>query len=569
MAKLLYQGQNISRAPKEKSAWTSPTTVLTGDTTVTIYDSRIKSSSIIKKYVEPFSDGEILGVSNIQITDGQAVLTFSSAAKANTTIKLEIMDAEGFKEVTLWENPSPTSAFANQTVTLSDSLDNYNYIAISYIYTSATPATDASVALMSVEDFKKGAYNTSIGRQAFGLTIANTSNQPLTRSVYYVSSTSVRFGVCYKGGVEESTTNGANPLKITGLTELNQVKIRNAKIENVLWTNPSPSTSTGFPNSDVTLSQGLSNFDSFRVVFGYAYNNYTGENNTFSSTYNVEEFKKCIAPATYGFSGVLNVTHRSNGNFYDRRLVYASDITITFGSCYQYKPNATAAVSNIFVIPLQIIGIKEVSTHKADIYGAAQDTIYYSTNGTDWTVVGQTDSNGYLANAVLPDTAFILKSSVAKNPEDLTADYTKAFNTDSNVLRFMPDNCLYWYGYENAQFEKQNVSYITVTKNTNDFRIYVADGSTYYYYQTVESQKIANKKVNLIVKSATLSAYNGNKKIWWDIGNLTDKTICYASAISTSRLYTQTPTTDGMIKFKAQAMSGGTASIYISALWYE
>jgi hypothetical protein len=168
MAKLLYQGQNISRAPKEKSAWTSPTTVLTGDTTVTIYDSRIKSSSIIKKYVEPFSDGEILGVSNIQITDGQAVLTFSSAAKANTTIKLEIMDAEGFKEVTLWENPSPTSAFANQTVTLSDSLDNYNYIAISYIYTSATPATDASVALMSVEDFKKGAYNTSIGRQAFG-----------------------------------------------------------------------------------------------------------------------------------------------------------------------------------------------------------------------------------------------------------------------------------------------------------------------------------------------------------------------------------------------------------------
>ena len=39
-------------------------------------------------------------------------------------------------------------------------------------------------------------------------------------------------------------------------------------------------------------------------------------------------------------------------------MLYKNDTTITFGSCFQYAPNATAAINNIFAIPLQIIGVK-------------------------------------------------------------------------------------------------------------------------------------------------------------------------------------------------------------------
>ena len=127
--------------------------------------------------------------------------------------------------------------------------------------------------------------------------------------------------------------------------------------ETVLWTNPNPSVATGFPTGDVTLSKNLSDYKYVKVTYGYAYNQHTGDN-VFSAMYDVELFKKTVAPATYGFSGCLNVTHRSNGNFYDRRFMYATDTTLNFGSCFMYKNNTAATISNIFVIPLEIIGLK-------------------------------------------------------------------------------------------------------------------------------------------------------------------------------------------------------------------
>ena len=37
------------------------------------------------------------------------------------------------EETVLWTNPSPTSDFAAQTVTLSDSISNYDYIKFEYL----------------------------------------------------------------------------------------------------------------------------------------------------------------------------------------------------------------------------------------------------------------------------------------------------------------------------------------------------------------------------------------------------------------------------------------------------
>lgn len=38
------------------------------------------------------------------------------------------------KETVLWTNPSPTSGFTQQSVTLSDNFTNYNYIKVTWAY---------------------------------------------------------------------------------------------------------------------------------------------------------------------------------------------------------------------------------------------------------------------------------------------------------------------------------------------------------------------------------------------------------------------------------------------------
>lgn len=41
----------------------------------------------------------------------------------------------------LWSNPSPTSTFAAQTVTLSESLNNYDYLCLDYYFDSTDIST--------------------------------------------------------------------------------------------------------------------------------------------------------------------------------------------------------------------------------------------------------------------------------------------------------------------------------------------------------------------------------------------------------------------------------------------
>ena len=125
--------------------------------------------------------------------------------------------------------------------------------------------------------------------------------------------------------------------------------------ETVLWTNSNPTDSSGFANQDVTLSDSLTDYDYVKIRFAYAYND---TSSTFESVYSVSEFMSTSAPTTLGFTGCSSVTHRSNGYFYDRRIIYKTATSITFGSCMGYKASTAAAVSNIFNIPLQIIGCK-------------------------------------------------------------------------------------------------------------------------------------------------------------------------------------------------------------------
>lgn len=125
-----------------------------------------------------------------------------------------------YTETSLWTNQSPTSNFAAQTVTLSDSIDNYKYIAIKYAFNGQLQTESyVSTMIAAVDDVKKWGYNTGAHHAVDAIGVQNSTNYTYTRACFYISSTSIRFADCYQTG---STSNNAIaiPLEILGLNEL-------------------------------------------------------------------------------------------------------------------------------------------------------------------------------------------------------------------------------------------------------------------------------------------------------------------------------------------------------------
>lgn len=152
------------------------------------------------------------------------------------------------------------------------------------------------------------------------------------------------------------------------------------------------------------------------------------------------------------------------------------------------------------------------------LYSAAADTVSYTDAEGAKTVV--TDSSGEATAAIVilaTGQNVTFTSSVAKEPDDLTVDYSKAVAlTDASLeVKVMPDNVLYWYGYNNTTFTDIHARYntswsfstITPTFNTNNVAINGnatnGDGTCKIGDQIISSQGI--KEVKTIIASASAS----------------------------------------------------------------
>lgn len=130
-------------------------------------------------------------------------------------------NGEQYTETVLWTNPSPTASFTAQNVTLSDSLSNYKYIGIKLAYgTSYNTGEYLTTILLTVADFRKGGYDTSVRRNNMALGIISDANKSYGRTVYYIDDTSVRFATCYQVASSTTANNNAIPLEILGINEL-------------------------------------------------------------------------------------------------------------------------------------------------------------------------------------------------------------------------------------------------------------------------------------------------------------------------------------------------------------
>ncbi len=167
-------------------------------------------------------------------------------------------------ETVLWANSSPSSSFAAQNVTLSDSLSNYDYIKVTYrISTSDGTSTSA---ICSVSDFKN--YNTGTNK-GFWLSLGGNpiNSQSWVRELTYVSDTSIGITGGLRIQANSNDTSYFIPLEILGIKNMGGAGIKSQFKEIFICSSPGSS-------SDALASRGyeLENAQSGDTLTGEAYN---------------------------------------------------------------------------------------------------------------------------------------------------------------------------------------------------------------------------------------------------------------------------------------------------------
>jgi hypothetical protein len=119
-------------------------------------------------------------------------------------------------ETVLWENSSPTSAFAAKTVTLSDSLENYDKLRIYAIRTTGTSDNVVSFDVNIAEDLDY--FVSGENKMAFSISMLGESYR-YSRIGYITTG---KNGVYFTTAYRLNSTSGHNtsycvPVKISGI----------------------------------------------------------------------------------------------------------------------------------------------------------------------------------------------------------------------------------------------------------------------------------------------------------------------------------------------------------------
>ena len=121
-------------------------------------------------------------------------------------------------ETVLWTNPSPTSDFGQTTVTLSDSISNYDYIAVKWKVSTSLSTT--STTMVPVGDFKS-MLNQNGDNALF---IASVNQNGWARTVFYVSDTSITISTSYRLNAQGNSGSNAIPTSIIGIKNIGGIR---------------------------------------------------------------------------------------------------------------------------------------------------------------------------------------------------------------------------------------------------------------------------------------------------------------------------------------------------------
>ena len=241
----------------------------------------------------------------------------------------------------------------------------------------------------------------------------------------------------------------------------------------------------------------------------------------------------------------------------------------------RFTANSTDADPNI--AELQFYGRHTAQT---DIIVTAHggDTVYYMENGSPVTLTTADSDTGIgtVDWSDLPKGAITLYSSTAKNPSDLTADYSKTvYITEyTTQIYLMPDNALYWWGYMTNACEEvsvangwsfTNATFKSPTYNTSN--VYCqADANN--VMRAVGSKSAVN--ITSAVHAIGLATLNGAYGGSVGICNKSDMSSTYDVETLSNTLEHKVVNRTGTYNVLATSgLNHTNRSLTLSALWYE
>ena len=197
-------------------------------------------------------------------------------------------------ETVLWTNNSPTSTFAGQTITLSDSLDNYTYVKIKYRI--STSVSTESSAIVPVSEFVRMTQTSN----TFKIGTGSFESSTYVRTAYYGSATTIVFNNGYQLGSTSQANGKLIPVSVIGISVALPPSVGNVKVGVVtLSANSNNKITTGFKPNYLTYSVGTS-----------------GNVSVYNQDISTTQYKKCT-------SGGISNQNIGNTSTYD--LVSLSD----------------------------------------------------------------------------------------------------------------------------------------------------------------------------------------------------------------------------------------------------
>ena len=246
-----------------------------------------------------------------------------------------------YTETSLWTNPSPTSSFATQDVTLSQSMDDFKYLAFKVSNGSAN-----FKAIVSVVEFKNMPLS---GANAFAIFPGNANsagNTYFARFVTYKNTTTVNITTGYQVGGTSQNNTYAIPLEILGLNEL----AHGTMGADLLWTNPDPDNSSGFASQTVSID--LSNYTGI-ILEGK--NRYSVSNTGFDG----QHIHEIIPVGSGNFRLTYGFLQSGSSYYFMTRTIDVQSNGVFFGDGYQHGSSGVT-LEQSRAIPVRIYGIKTV-----------------------------------------------------------------------------------------------------------------------------------------------------------------------------------------------------------------
>lgn len=209
------------------------------------------------------------------------------------------------------------------------------------------------------------------------------------------------------------------------------------------------------------------------------------------------------------------------------------------------------------------------------MYGAVEDTISFTDAAgiSHSEVFASGQSSKSLTFKINPSgsTSITFTSAVAKNPDDLTADYSKTviITNATTEIKVMPDNALYWYGYKSDNLEDLS------TANGWSFGVYTFTSPTYSTNKITCSAGAT--QISGIGSSSTVSGtvnvvYKGITPVsnaYADLSIESSKTISFSDyeSVNSNTLTKTTRTISGSKYVIFESNNNRSCEMY--ALWYE